>query len=340
MIKFEQKQIKAFCNYPFQKLKVDSEGWCTFCCHHTRKCLGNILESSLEEIWNSELAKQIRKETLEGRLHSTCKIESCPFYWKQELTQTEYTQKDFPLQFEIDLPNTHCNIGGNTPKPNTACLMCERANPKFKPDQDKVDEVCEKLKPYTKHIKAIHIQGVAEPFWKNKIFDVIEKIGVNQFKEKIIISTTTNGTILNNERIEKWLSYPLSATTFSLDAGNKETYKKIRKLDLYDGVIKSLMKMSEKRKKENQKLYIHNNINMLNIKEVKTMVEVAADAGVDEINFNPTYNLEGLVVSELNAHIFKKAQDDIIETAERLRIKVSFIRNMFLNYTPLVQIKV
>lgn len=340
MIKSWQIKRNAFCNYPFQRLKIDPEGNCAFCCFQRRKSLGNILESSLEEVWNNPIAKQIRKETLEGKLHTSCAIESCPFYWQKELKEIQFLEYDFPVQFEIDLPNTHCNIGGTSPTPDTACLMCERANPKFKPHVDRIDEVCEKIKPFMKFANGVHIQGVAEPFWKDRIFEIIDMAGIEPYKEKITISTTTNGTILSDKRIEKWLSYPNTCITFSLDSATPETYKKIRKLDAYHAVVKSLMKIAERRKGL-QGLFIHNNINMINILEVKGMVELAAKAKVNEINFNPTYNLEGLVISDQNAHIFKKAESEIIETAKRLNVQIAFVRNMTLNYNTenLVQLK-
>ena len=340
MIKSQLSKKQAFCNYPFQRLKIDPEGNCAFCCFQRRETLGNILDSSLEEVWNSPIAKQVRKETLEGKLHRSCAIECCPFYHEKELKKVEFLEYDFPVQFEIDLPNTHCNIGGTSPTPSTACLMCERASPNFKPHKDRINEVCEKIKPFMKFANGVHIQGISEPFWKDRIFDIIEMAGIEHYKDKITISTTTNGTTLSDKRIERWLSYPNTCTTFSMDSATPETYKKIRKLDAYNSVVKALMKIAEKRKGL-QYLYIHNNINMLNIGEVEGMVELAAQAKVTEINFNPTYNLDGLVISNENADLFKKAEDIIIETAKRLDVKIGFVRKLTLDFEPekLIQLK-
>lgn len=341
MVVIPSKTIKAFCSYPFQKLKVDSEGYCTFCCHQTRKCLGNLLEQSLYEIWNGDLAKEIRQQTLNGNLHPLCKVDSCPLYWKAKLEASEFIEKPFPQHLEIDLPNTHCNIGGINPTPSTACLMCERARDRFIPQKDKVSEICKRLRPYVPNLLSVHIQGVAEPFWKDKIFEIASTLGIDEYKDQITISTTTNGTLLNETNTQKWLQYPRSTIVFSLDAGSADTYKKIRKVNLYDSVIESIMKLSSQRSDiSKQLLIIHNNINMLNVGEVKEMVEVAAKVKANEINFNPTYALQNLVVSQENSHLFFKAQKIIVKTAKDLGVRVSFMRELSLDFLPLVQIKI
>jgi len=317
---------------------VDSEGWCNFCCSHTRRCLGNLLQNSLEEIWYGDVAKGIRNETLQGKMHETCAIDSCPLFHRiNNLPVRAFWQQDYPSQLEIDLPNTHCNIGGTKPTKDTACIMCERGMPDFEPQVNRLDEVCEKLRPYTKYLKMIHVQGVAEPFWKDMMFDCLDKMEFDKYQNQIIVSTTTNGTIISKERMERWLSFPKTCTTFSIDAATPETYQKIRRLNAYDSVIKSLMKYAELRSPQ-QRLMIHNNINLLNIDEVVGMVEVAAEANVDEINFNPTYNMDGLVVSQENVGLFKKAESQIKKTAERLNVNATFLRRLTLDL-DLVQIK-
>src|SRR5574343_2081159 len=94
--------------------------------------IGNILEQNFDDIWLSNLAEEIRQETLDGNLHKKCQCPGCPYlplkkpYPKQNVVYNEY-----PTFLEIDLPNTHCNVGGLNPNPITspACIMCERASP-------------------------------------------------------------------------------------------------------------------------------------------------------------------------------------------------------------------
>lgn len=327
---FTQPNLTSYCYYPFESLKIDSAGDCSFCCHHTRKCLGNILNSSLEVIWNSDIAKEIRVESSNNKLHNTCANEYCPFYHiRNDLKNKANKIKllEFPNNIELDLPMQHCNVGGEDPKAGTACIMCERAL-YYERQEDRVDEICEKLCPYASNFKSLHIQGIAEAFWKNKLFDVVDKINISPPNTRI--TTFTNGTIFYGDKLEKWLNYPWSCLTFSIDASTPETFKKIRVWDAYYKVIEN-MKEFAKRRTSMQMLKTHNNINLLNVGEVEGMVEIAAEIGVDIISFNPTYNFEQFAVNKGNVHIFSKAQDQINAIAAKLKIKVEFMRSLTLD---------
>lgn len=336
------KTSYTFCALPFLKLKVDSEGYCNFCCGHTRKCLGNIIDLGLESIWNGELAKEIRRETARRKLHSTCNIQSCPhFYRDLERASTEkIIKQEYPVFLELDLPIQHCNIGGENPSDkNPACIMCERSM-WFSRQEDRLDDICEILKKISHNFKWVHIQGIAEPFWKNRIFELVEKLELKT--EETNISTTTNGTIFSKEKLEKWLQYPKTSLMFSLDAASPETYKKIRIWDAYDKITDNILKFSMIRTKE-QTLRIHNTINLFNINEVKQMVEFAYKANVDEINFNSTWNLGENSVNENNYKQFVEAQEIIKKTAKDLGVNATFVKPLYNNYNEskdLVQINI
>lgn len=327
-------KTKAFCSFPFHRLRVNSNGECGFCCFQDVKVIGNLFESNVEEVWFSETAKAIREETLKGRLHAKCNSDACPFF--KNKSPFEFYHKQFPTLLELYLPNTHCNIGGTSPKPNTACMMCARANVDFVPDADRTNEICERLKSIKEHFSTIHVQGWAEPFWKDKIFEVVKLLNPDLQTTKI--TTVTNGTVWNKEnRIERWLDlYPKSWVGVSLDAGTPETFKKIRKVDLYHKVIESINKFTNLRK-EGQAIRIQNNINMFNINEVEEMVVVAAKTNVDSINFTPTFPeaqvKDSNVVCQENVDSFKKAEQIILETADKLNVQVGFARPMTLAYT-------
>jgi len=326
-------QINAFCSNPFKRLKFTPEGDVTMCCFQERKCLGNILESSLEDIWLSPFAEEIRKETLANNLHTTCKIESCPLLKNKIQKPQSFTAKLFPEEFEIDLPTQHCNIGGEIPSDkNPACIMCERhlRDPKDFYQQDNLEKVCKKLKPYMKYAKWLHIQGVAEPFWKDRIFDVLQFLELNDKKEKIWISTTTNGTLMNERHRKLFLEYPMSTITWSMDAGSPEVYKKIRRVDMYDKIVENLKNYS-KEKKTSQYIHIHNNINIVNIEDVDKMVYLAAEVGIHRLDFNATYGVPSICVNKKNVHIFKEAQKKIMALSKKLGVNVTFTRNLTLD---------
>jgi MoaA/NifB/PqqE/SkfB family radical SAM enzyme len=325
--------ISAFCSRPFKRLKFTPEGDVTFCCFQERKCLGNILKTDLKDIWFSPLADAVRRETLQNNLHRTCKIHSCPFFHNKVQIPEEFFAKSFPSEFEIDLPSQHCNIGGENPNiKNPACIMCERhlRNAKDFYQEDKLEEVCRKLRPYMQHIKWLHIQGVAEPFWKDRIFDILEYLDLKNNKEKIYISTTTNGTLMNERHRKMFLEYPNSTIVWSLDAGSREIYKVIRRVDMYNVILNNL-KNFIKEKRFSNRVHIHNNINVINIEDVDKMMLTAHDLGVDQIDFNATYGIPSICVNKENVGIFKEAQIRIMALSRKLNVFTTFMRNLTLD---------
>jgi hypothetical protein len=87
-----------------------------------------------------------------------------------------------------------------------------------------------------------------------------------------------------------------------------------------------------KERKPGQIIRIHNNINKLNLHEVVGMVELAAQCGVDEVEFNPTYHTPDICVDYHSAHAFAAAQQQIVEAAKRLGVKATFMRNLALDF--------
>lgn len=345
-------EIEAFCPYPFNRVRVTCEGNVAMCCFQRTDpigtesaYLGNLLENTFDEIWFGELAEEIRNSTVEGDLHKRCQVPGCPYlvaskpYKKSKVTYNEY-----PNFLEIDLPNTHCNVGGENPGPNhPACIMCERAAPPdiFKPEKDHLEEVLPKLVHIVPNLYGIHVQGIAEPFYKDILFRMLDILKFDLYKDQMTLSTTTNGTLLKQTTRRQYLNrVPNSITNFSIDAATSETFKKIRILDCFDKVIENLYAFSKERVRHRQFLRIHNNINLLNVHEVVGMVEIAAKANVEYVEFNPTDGFNHpILVTEANCGLFRKAQDDIIEECRKLQVPVNFLRPLDLGITDrLVQI--
>jgi hypothetical protein len=328
--------MKNYCNHPFRRIKIQSDGTCGNCCFMERGALGNILTDGYKEVWNSMMAMTIREKVQNNLLPIACQTDSCPYAHlkSNELEQEKkyiHNIPQFPTEIELDLPDSHCNVGGIKPsKENPACFMCERHI--FGAVQlDRTNEICEVIKPYIKYINQFHIQGIAEVFWKDKIFELFDLLEMEKYKEKLTISTTTNATILSKERRKKFLEYPSSGITFSVDAATAGTFKLIRRWDMFEKVVETIKNYCEERNSEYQKTSIHNNINIFNVNEVEQMVELGKECGVDRVDFNPTYGLAGVCVNSKNVHLFAEAQEKIIEKADEIDQKVTFMRNLTLD---------
>lgn len=345
-------ELEAFCGHPFTRVRVTAEGNVAMCCFQRQDplsmesaYLGNLRTSSFDEIWFSDLAEEIRQDTADGNLHKKCNVPGCPFIsMRRPYPKSTITYNEYPNFLEIDLPNRHCNVGGSNPGPkNPACIMCERAGPPdvFIPEEDHLEGILHKIIHIVPNLYQIHIQGIAEPFYKDIIFRILDILKFDDHKDKITISTTTNATLLKEPVRRRYLErVPRSITNFSIDAATPETFKKIRIFDCFDSVVSNIYAFDRERVRHRQFLRIHNNINILNVHEVLGMVKIAHRARAEYIEFNPTdgWNRD-ILVNESNCGLFSKAQVDIIEECKRLRVPVNFLRPLDLGLTErLVQI--
>ena len=305
------------------------------CCFHRVGNIGNLIDKTFDEIWFGEIAESIRQETQEGRLHSLCQCPGCPFVSMKEYPLHNIIYNEYPTELEIDLPNTHCNVGGFKPsKERPACIMCERSDPNFVAEVDLLDVVLKKIKHVVPNLAHLHIQGIAEPFWHDQIYHVLNELEFEKYKNQIQVTTTTNGILLKKENREKWFEVPKSVTVFSIDAATEPTFYKVRgQMKVFELVVKHLHEFNIERDRRNHRLKIHNNINLMNVHEVRGMVRMAKSAGVDVLEFNPTsgFFIE-ILVNQHNAQIFRRAHLEIVEEATKLGQKVEFIRPLDLGF--------
>ncbi len=347
MIKIEANENRdkvfrtSFCSLPYTKLILNSWGEVSMCCHQLTQ-LGKLTEeSSLIDIWNSPLAKEIRKVSDSGQLHSVCTSwNSCPFLVKERTMYpiSMYRRAAFPVYLEICLPDKHCNVGGETPSAdNPACIMCRR---NFHiPDQPDLTEfLCEKAKPLMPYLKYLCVLGIAEPFWKDAVFNIFQRLEFHRYKHQICFTTNTNGICLSERVATRFFKeVEISDLAWSLDSASKETHKKIRRLDAFDLVCKNLGRWLKLRDQfggsSNHKVCIYNNINMLNVHEMTAMVEMVADFRVEKMIMLPTYDQSGVVklgdlmLCDSNKHIFKAASEKAMIRANELGVNLQYSKS-------------
>jgi MoaA/NifB/PqqE/SkfB family radical SAM enzyme len=338
---------KAYCPLPFEELFITYTGEVLFCCSHDpSKTLGNVLRSSLEEIWNSALAREVRVQTTSPALHPVCR-QGC---WasdriaRGEPALSEPRESPWPSKITISLPDSHCNIGGEHPTPETACLMCGRAAVGFTVFPDQTDTIVARVKPLVEHLSVLAIGGVAEAFWKARIFEILEQLGFARYADRITVETNSNGTTLSERTRARWFhTCPSSYLVVSIDAATAETYRKIRRLDAYDTVLQNLRGYARERARGRQRVFLSYNINLLNIREVEGMVETAAELGVDGVTFTLTHvavdQIRPYVIGDDTALLFAKAHKKAVKRAEELGVNLTFARFLHGDYPHLVELK-
>lgn len=343
MLKLESREdfivtVPAYCNLPFAKLILSSTGEVSMCCHQLTQ-LGRLTDNTdVLDLWNSPLAKKIRSVTEAGGLHQVCSSwNSCPFLIKKrEVYECYcYRRQAYPMSIEICLPDSHCNIGGESPDDkNPACIMCKRNWDK--PHQPNLfNFLCSKTKPIMPYLRQISLLGIAEPFWRDAVFQMYENLEFWRYRHQCEFATNTNVICLTEKVTRRFFEETtLSSLGFSFDAASPEVFRKIRRLNAYELVLENAKRYLKMRDeyggKKNHKVRIYNNINLLNIDEMTKMVETAADLGIDSMTMLPTYNQQGIVqlgelmLCDKNVKLFKKASEDAMKRAKELGINLHY----------------
>jgi MoaA/NifB/PqqE/SkfB family radical SAM enzyme len=185
------------------------------------------------------------------------------------------------------------------------------------------------------YLTSLCVLGIAEPFWKDAVFDVFEWVEFHRYRQNISFTTNTNGTCLHERTAIRFFdTVDFSHISWSLDAATPETFRKIRRLNAFDKIVDNLGKWVKMRERyggtSSHRVSIYNNINLLNVHEMTAMVEMAADIGVDDMLMLPTYDQAGvvdlgeLVLGPKNVDIFADAAAAARERASQLGLRLHY----------------
>lgn len=216
-----KEQEENFCYLPFVQLLLQPTGAISPCCWAQDIVLGNVPEERLEEIWNGEKIRSLRREFLSGD-PVTCKTRmrqiGCHRYNRGPYTENpdlSEIQVKGPRRLDVRL-NGRCNL---------QCVMCDvwkQPNGKFD-DSDFWTKGPEQIFPY---LMELDVLG-GEPFVQADTYRLIDE--VSKVNEACTWAFVTNGNY-NFQPIRKRLEkIRLRWMMVSLDSVVPDTYKKIRK---------------------------------------------------------------------------------------------------------------
>lgn len=219
-----------YCTKLHTWLEVDMHGKAWLCCPSWLPySIGNVLESSLEEIWNGEKAKKLRSQIFTGDW-KYCQHEFCPLISGDHLPNLKDTQTP-PTSTTADLP-IHINFS-NDESCNLRCPSCRVGKILYTegPLYDRRKLVNDKVydmffKNPTNRFFSIHVTGSGDPFASKIYREMLFKIDGALFP-KLEVNLQTNGVMFtqkNWERISK-LHKNLRRIAISFDAGTKDTYE-------------------------------------------------------------------------------------------------------------------
>lgn len=207
----------------------------------------------------------------------------------ERLKFSKYTvTPPFPKNMLVELSNL-CNH---------KCFFC--ANQKM---TRKIGTMNEKLlykilnEAFDLGTREVGFYTVGEPFISKNLSEYVyeaKKIGYEY------VYITTNGTLATPERSKSVIEAGIDSIKFSINAGTKETYRRIHGKDDFDRVIENLKFISNYREinKKKFKIYVSFVVTKQNQNE-KTIVEQFFGDMVDDIIFSNVRNQVGYMNEEM-----------------------------------------
>ena len=243
------------CHLPFSKIMVCNSGDVIICCPQWLPAvIGNVLTESIQDIWAGKKANIIRESINDGS-YKYCDKKVCHYihHADTQLALKEHfniTVKTLPTDVIIAV-DTNCNLH---------CPSCRSDKVTLNKEESEVTtrilmSVFNSLF-YAPHNEPLNIEidGVgdifASPIYR-QLFET-EKCFTNpELWPKLRWTLLTNGVMLT-EKIQKKYETILSTSSnikISIDAGNKQSYDKVRLGGNWDILLKNLDYLYESRLK-------------------------------------------------------------------------------------------
>ena len=188
-----------------------------------------------------------------------------------DMYEKKCIDNNYLFEVELDITNT-CNAN---------CIFCYQGFNHHKKDNELPLSKIENLLDELREMGVYYVQlSGGEPFARNDVLKIIEESKKRGFRTSII----TNGTLLNNEIIDKLAELNIDRLNVSFHSINKENYCKIfnfSNTNYYDIVINNIKYMISK----NINVGISVTINKLNVSEICEIYDFFVELGIKKSHF-------------------------------------------------------
>jgi wyosine [tRNA(Phe)-imidazoG37] synthetase (radical SAM superfamily) len=324
-------QQKKYCLYPFINFEVYSNNDARCCCEGWMPArIGDFSQSTVRELWNSEILQKIRQSILDGT-YEYCNRHQCVYYNNHEYYL--YTRDDleglaikhlkkyqpwikYILEGKtyLDILPANYNLAYDETC-NLKCPSCRSDSIIFTqgPEYEKRQTIHNKLlkeieESGLENIGNLNITGAGEPFF-SKIFSSFLFNFDGRRYPNLKISIQSNGVMFSPQiwdRINK-IHDNIDWVIISIDAACEETYDKIRVNGRFDILLHNLEYLASLRGNGKiKRLSLAFVVQQKNYKEMIPVIRLAKKLGVDFITFNLITDWGCLEKEELNKNFIWK----------------------------------
>jgi hypothetical protein len=285
-----------FCSIPFDRIETAKDGIVWTCCPAWLGApIGNMHRTRWEDAWNSDQAAMVRQSILDGDF-KYCNKGVCPVILANNLPRkSEITDQHFRHYIDnkiVKLPEGPREISlSHDPSCNLACPQCR--NDFILADREQNAEFAATIDPFVKPLieyahldrSVVLMSGDGEifvsPHYRGilKLFDPEKHAGVT-------LNLLSNGLVFE----AGWKKVPnihklVKCVTVSTDAASEDIYRQTRG-GSWRKLYRNLEFISKLRRRGDiEQFGIHYAVQTCNFRDMRRMVEIGLELGVDRIAF-------------------------------------------------------
>jgi len=219
----------------------------TCCPGWVKTSIGNIRDNTIEEIWNSDKARALRRKIYSGDVESVCH-RICPnlmaakhqgtLIVSDDLNRFDYITPELANEIRegkdfLDSFPTIYNMS-NSSVCNLSCIMCVRNN--IEDDHVLMQKAMNDVAGHLANARRIKLTGMGDPFARSDTRNFM--INTGPFTN-ITIDLITNALLLP-KYWNQIKHHHFSVLVVSVDAATKSTYEKIRIGGKWENLLESL----------------------------------------------------------------------------------------------------
>lgn len=190
---------------------IDAKGGVRICGWMNECYIGSLLDNTMEEIYHSDLANQVRSPLIDGT-YVNCQVDNCPYLANGIIDDIRIEIDEIPkLPKELHL--------GYEGKCNYNCICCSsHLNMKETKEQNWEENYAvieEKVRSVMPYVTTIGANGRGELFCSPRTMQLLSEFKPIRPKEEVSVLLETNGSLFNEKnwkKIENLGQYHLSVT--------------------------------------------------------------------------------------------------------------------------------
>jgi len=315
---FPDKQLQGhYCLSPFVNIHITLKGEVYLCpCPawgNTR--IGNILDSTLDEMLSSPVAQSIRQTIIDGT-YSYCNELDCALIINNGLNTIDTVPSNVAWQLEDSsryaMPYEIIFNGDVTC--NLSCPSCRSEVIRVKDEDVARQEAIGQLVYQNIFSKPtdlpIHLttSGSGEVFASPMLKSFLNRISLSDFPN-LALSLHTNGLLAQQywNRIEH-LESSIDSITVSVDAAQAKTYEQVRRGGRWPNILEALKFLQLKKQELGFNFNTRLIVQQANYKEVVDFYDLSKSYGVDRVEYSRLTNWGTWTADEF-------AQQDVLGAA-------------------------